>query len=108
MDGTSFNFGTGSVGLVFRYDDAATALESGLQLYRSEYPNPALAEILFRSPAAEAELFYALQLASITELPKHARVYSGGLLKIEPRELAQAKLRALVEGAQIVRSELSR
>jgi methionine synthase II (cobalamin-independent) len=29
-------------------------------------------------------------------------------MKYLPRELAQAKLRALVEGAQIVRSELSR
>jgi methionine synthase II (cobalamin-independent) len=29
-------------------------------------------------------------------------------MKYLPRELAQAKLRALVEGAQIVRSELGR
>jgi adenine-specific DNA-methyltransferase len=56
------------------------------------YPRPRLAEILSRRPAEGGHVFLALQQAAANGVRENARVYAGGLLKIEPRDLSNVRL----------------
>lgn len=72
------------------------------------YPNRVLADIVSHRPNAEAELFSALQRAAETEVRERARVYAGGLLKIEPRELGDVRLTLSgVLGGENIQPQLS-
>jgi len=56
------------------------------------YPKPTLEKILLHNPAAGAQLFSLLQRAATKGLSQNSRVQAGGLHKIEPGELLNAKL----------------
>jgi adenine-specific DNA-methyltransferase len=58
------------------------------------YPRPALAKILSNDPEAAGRIFSTLQQAAANGIRDHARVYAGGMLKIEPRDLLDVHLAA--------------
>ncbi len=62
-------------------------------VYLMMYPRPVLAQALGRDPALAAEVFRALNDLEDDRLIAEARVYGGGLHKLEPSELAALPVR---------------
>ncbi len=62
-------------------------------VYLMMYPRPALARALGRDPALAEEVFRALNELESERLIDEARVYGGGLHKLEPSELAALPVR---------------
>ncbi len=62
-------------------------------VYLMMYPRPALAQALGRDPALAEDVFRALNELENERLIAEARVYGGGLHKLEPSELAALPVR---------------
>ena len=60
--------------------------------YLMMYPNERVARALGDRPGAKEEMFVLLKRAAVTTMTYQGRTYSGGLRKIEPRELQQLGL----------------
>ena len=60
--------------------------------YLMLYPNERLARILQERPEAREDVFASLKRAASATIGQFARTYSGGLQKIEPRELLAVEL----------------
>ena len=60
--------------------------------YLMMYPHAELAGLLAESPKAQEDIFDSLQRAAFKTIRQFSRTYSGGLQKIEPRELLQVRL----------------
>ena len=60
--------------------------------YLMMYPNEELAALLADSPRAQGNVLDSLQRAASETICQLSRTYSGGLQKIEPRELLQVSL----------------
>ena len=52
---------------------------------------------LIAQPEIQARVFEALKRIKPSELVSEGRVYGGGLLKVEPKELAQIPARVVLE-----------
>ncbi len=66
-------------------------------VYLAMYPSQPLAGVLERDPAAIREVWSMLRAIEPEELLGEARVYGGGLHKLEPRELARVRIPELAE-----------
>ncbi len=71
---------------------AATAPNVYLMLY----PRPSLSKLLKTRPALNQAVWQALNQIPVAALVGAGRVYSGGLYKIEPKELGNAPADGLV------------
>ena len=60
--------------------------------YLMMYPTKELTCLLKERPTARRDVFASLQRAALTTIAQFSRLYSGGLHKIEPRELMQVGL----------------
>ena len=60
--------------------------------YLMMYPKERLARVLEERSAAKKDLFASLRRAAITTIGRFSRMYSGGLQKIEPKELMKVGL----------------
>ena len=65
--------------------------------YLMLYPKRKLTDVMRDRPRAHEELFASLQRAASTTIGHQARTYSGGLRKIEPRELLRVGLPGVPE-----------
>lgn len=63
--------------------------------YLMLYPHAPLAELLKEQPGLEVILFKALQAAAHESVFNLTRIHAGGLHKVEPRELLEARLTVL-------------
>ena len=52
------------------------------------YPKPQLAQAIAQNPQHITQIHHALQAIPTHELLSQARVYGGGMYKLEPKELA--------------------
>ena len=77
-------------------------------VYLMLYPKPILAHALQDSPSLYADLLRVLNRTTPESLIAGGRVYGGGLHKLEPNELAGARLTGLILHREEGRVEVAR
>jgi len=70
-------------------------------VYLMLYPKGPLLAALQRRPELEEQVFNILRSITPRELISEGRVYGGGLHKVEPKELAQIPVRAILQGIDV-------
>lgn len=61
-------------------------------VYLMLYPREKLAELLYKRPELQTEMFMLLQKVALRGFSEYGREYGGGLRKIEPRELLDVRM----------------